>query len=213
MKSYVVAIAVAALAIASEGKAKATCSLSDHEFSDLAIVVSDAWAAPCTGYSNLCNPGHLVNGTTCTNSWCDNMRYQCAAPPKIFDVSTSLSGNAFIVNQFDQSQGYGWTSDENGPGSTRAVCPMGYAMVGGFASNSYSDNIRTVCQQIDRAGGWGGLTLSRQSDGDHWISSNAPQTSVSHAETFLMGQSCHSGHPWDPYCGVMWMWFLNVTSP
>src|SRR5205085_2316617 len=76
MKIHVVAMVAAAWAVSSGGTARATCSASDHEFSDNAVVVSDEGAWPCNGYSNLCNPGHLVTALTCTGSHCDNMRYQ-----------------------------------------------------------------------------------------------------------------------------------------
>src|SRR5438105_2421573 len=149
MKTTHLVLASTALAMLSSHIAKAG-TFNSHEFNDGAIVVSDGWCAPDNdGYCNVCNPGRLINGTTCTGNYCDNMRYQCANPPSVSGAATSLSGQRFIANEFDPGLSYGWTSDEDGWGSVKAKCPPGYAMVGGYASNSFSDNIRTVCQQID----------------------------------------------------------------
>ena len=213
MKRLRFAIAAAALTVASSDVAMA--DFNNHEFSDGAIVVSDAWCAPFNdGYCNVCNPGRLITGTTCTGRYCDNMRFQCANPPAVRGAATSLIGPRFIINQLDPGMHYGWTSDEDGWPSENALCPVGYAMVGAYASNSWSDNIRTVCQQIDRVGGWNGVTVTRQTGGAT-ISEEAPNTSFSSPSgTWLMGHSCQKyNNNMDPasFCDLVIPWVVTIN--
>jgi hypothetical protein len=211
MKRHRFAIAAAALTVASSGVALA--DFNNHEFNDGAIVVSDSWCAPYNdGYCNVCNPGRLINGTTCTGRYCDNMRFQCAGPPSVAGAATSLSGPRFIINQLDPGMHYGWTSDEDGWPSENALCPVGYAMVGAYSSNSYSDNIRTVCQLINRTGGWNGVTVTRQTG--PVISEEAPNTSFSNTSTWLMGHSCQKyNDAMQPasYCDLLIPWFVTIN--
>jgi hypothetical protein len=200
MKTHYLAIAAASLATVLTGSAMAS------EFDDAAIVVSDGWCAPYNdGNCYKCNSGHLITNATCTGSYCDNMRYQCAAPPSVSGQTTSLSGYPFTINEFDSTQGYGWTSDEQGANSTRAVCPVGYAMVGMTSSNSNSDNLRTICQQIDRNGGWGGVTVTRNRAGSS-ISEEAPHTFFAAPGTWLMGASCTGS-----FCDNMYYWYVSIS--
>jgi len=201
MRTYQLAIAAVALATALADSATAA------EFNDGAIVISDNWCAPFNdGQCFTCNTGRLTTSATCTASYCDNMRYQCAQPPSIVGAATSLSGTPFNVNEFDPSKNFGWASDEHGSGSLNSVCPVGTAMIGMRSTSNWSDNIRAICQTIDRAGGWGDLVITRVKSATS-ISEEAPNTFFG-TNTWLMGAACTGS-----YCDNMFYHFVTVFDP
>jgi hypothetical protein len=172
------------------------------------IVVSDGWCAP-SGACNLCNSGHLIVSALCTGSYCDNMIYHCQNPPVVGGQNTSLSGLPAIVNEFTPPN-YGWVSDEDGGSTTIARCPFPYAMVGMYSSNSYSDNIRTVCQLVTRPGGFSAIPGS----GSHAviqqntsISEESPNNFMSVGSSgWLLGASCTGS-----FCDNMKYWFATFN--
>jgi hypothetical protein len=199
MKRHYLAISAAALAMSIAGGASAS------EFSDGVIVVSDNWCAPFNdGWCNNCNTNRLTRGVRCDGSYCDNMVYQCANPPIVNGVQTSMDGPRFLANSTDPSRNYGWTSDEQGSWSTNALCPVGYAMIGMYSNGSYADNIRASCQHVNRPGGWGGVTIT-MTRANTPISEEAPNNTFS-TGNWISGAACTNS-----YCDNMYYWF-NIIS-
>lgn len=198
MNRYCFAISVSLVTVLLGATAMAS------EFGDGTIVVSDGWCAPTSTDCNKCDSGRLVTGANCNNTYCDNMVYQCGAPPFVQGVQTTMAGSVFIVNEFDSTKNYGWTSDEHGETSQIAVCPVGYAMVGMFSSSSFSDNIRTRCQQVSRSGGWGSTTITVSRGG--FISDEWPYDNWQESGAWLSGASCTGD-----FCDNMYYWYTTLS--
>lgn len=199
MTNLRVAIGVAATTAALSGAANAAEFAKDHT-----IVVSDGECYPNNdGNCNTCDLGHVIRAAKCNNSYCDNMVYTCASPMPVNSGAITLSGPRFVANEFVPTRNYGWTSDEQGSSSTNAICPVGFAMVGMTSTGSYSDNVRTVCQQVDRAGTWSGITwfINQATP----ISEEAPNN-ISSTGFWFMGASCTGS-----YCDNMYYRWVSFS--